>query len=96
VLQALGAMGRTLIEEAPPWSEYLEKSEVGSIDWSRSNSLVWEGRALSNGRVSKAQKNVALTTSFIKGHLQLPLTAKEKELEAELSAAREAMGWEAA
>ena len=51
------------------------------IDWSRSNSSFWEGRALSSGRVSKSLLNVLLTTVAIKQSLGIELTAKEQEAE---------------
>lgn len=86
VLQALGTAGRALLEETSEWEAVLEDGRLASIDWSRDNSRVWEGRALSNGRVSKAHKNLALTAAYIKSRLGLPLTEKEQELEEELAA----------
>lgn len=96
VLQALGAAGRGLLETGPKWESRLRKSSLPTIDWSRTNVAIWEGRALSNGRISKAQKNVQLTTSFIKSQLGLTLTEREMELEVELQVLRGELESEAA
>ena len=52
-----------------------------TLDWSRSNSRLWEGRAMIAGRLSKANSCVVLTANAIKQHLGLPLTADEEEVE---------------
>ena len=78
-IQAIGGAGAALIAEEPKqWKKRL--ASLRKIDWSRS-SQKWEGRALVNGRVSKALVNVTLTTSFIKQVLGLTLSSKERELE---------------
>ena len=80
VLQALARAGNTLVKNHPEqWSEMI--GEVRKIDWRRSNTQLWEGRALSAGRVSKSQQNVALTTNAIKSHLGLPLSPEEQRVE---------------
>lgn len=96
VLQALGAAGYDLIEEDVEWEERLRKSNLPTMDWSRSNVAIWEGRALSNGRISKALKHVQLTTSLVKQKLELPLSKTERELEDELKMIRDELGSEAA
>lgn len=96
VLQALGIAGRALIETDSRWEEALRESELAMIDWSRSNSSVWEGRALANGRISKAQRNVLLTATLIKQRLGLSLTEREQELEEDMMKARRALKNEAA
>jgi DNA sulfur modification protein DndB len=79
-LQALGIVGCQLINEHPKeWKEKL--SSLKNIDWSRSNSKLWEGRALVGGRVSKSSSNVTLTTNLIKQRLGLTLSPEEKRLE---------------
>lgn len=79
-LAALGRAGRALLEAYPKdWEKKLKKLET--IDWNRRNQSVWDGRALIGGQVSKARTAVALTTSYIKKHLGLPLTAEEHRLE---------------
>ena len=80
VLQALARVGNTLIQEYPKhWPDKL--SPIESIDWQRSNSGLWEGRALLGGRVSKSQQNVILTANAIKAHLRLPLSPEEQRVE---------------
>ena len=95
VLQALGAAGKALLDLDANWERTLRTSNLPDLNWARS-SITWEGRALSNGRISKAQKNVQLTTSFIKRSLGLPLTAYEEDLEAELRTLRHQLESDAA
>ena len=78
-LQALGRIGSVLLESDSPLKESLK--QLGQLDWSRSNAKVWEGRALIGGRVSKATKNVTLTTNVIKRHMGLPLSPDEQHTE---------------
>lgn len=83
-LHALGILGAELISDQPKnWKKYLQK--LSSIDWSRSNSKLWEGRAMVHGRISKATTNVTLTSNLIKMQLGLPLKPEEKMLERELA-----------
>lgn len=85
-LQALAIAGAALIAEHPRnWQERLKPIE--KIDWSRSNTDLWEGRALVNGRVSKAHNCVTLTANLVKQHIGVGLAAKEKELEQRLKTA---------
>jgi DNA sulfur modification protein DndB len=55
-------------------------SLLENIDWSRSNSKVWEGVATIGGVVSKARTNLVLTSNFIKSTLNLPLDNKDQPL----------------
>ena len=80
VLQALGRVGNALIREFPKeWSKRLEG--LGGIDWRRSNSARWEGRALVGGRLSNSGQNVVLTGNAIKAELGLGLTPEEQGIE---------------
>ncbi len=80
VLQALARAGRALIHRYPKqWCKKL--SEIENIDWRRSNSTLWEGRALLGGQVSKAHQNVTLTANVIKKHLGLALPSEEQKVE---------------
>jgi DNA sulfur modification protein DndB len=64
-LHALGIAGRGLIASEPKkWRERLRN--LGAIDCNRSNSKLWQGRAMIGGRVSKAHANVVLTAAVIK------------------------------
>jgi len=79
-LAALGAAGADLLAKQPQdWQKRLAK--LKTLDWSRSNQDLWEGRALVMGKVSKARNNVMLTTNLIKKHLGLRLNAQESDLE---------------
>lgn len=79
-LHAIGIAGGVLLQAHPDdWPERLRKFE--QIDWSRSNVQLWEGRAMSGGRMSKARQNLQLTANFLKTTLGLPLTSKEQKLE---------------
>jgi len=79
VLTALGRIGRSLLHDNPDpesWREALNK--LSTLDWSRTNARLWEGRAILGGRVSKATSNVLLTTAAIRRHLGLPLEPDEQ------------------
>lgn len=91
VLQALGRAGNALLRSSRSeagWKKRLKK--LSSLDWSRSNATVWEGRALVGGRVSKSGQNVTLTTNIIKKTLNLKLTPEEDALEQSLERGRHA------
>ena len=79
-LQSIGRAGNALTRHHPTdWESRLAPLE--SIDWSRSNARLWEGRAMSGGRVSKAGNNITLTTNVIKNALRLDLTPEERRVE---------------
>jgi DNA sulfur modification protein DndB len=80
VLQALGKVGSEVIQQdEKKWKNALKP--LRSIDWLRSNTQQWEGRAMLGGRVSKAGHHVTLTTNLVKQHLSLPLTPEEQRIE---------------
>ena len=78
-LQALGRVGSLLLRHGGNWKPKLKP--LGTIDWSRSNAKLWEGRAMIGGKVSKATTNVTLTTNVIKRHCGLHLSADEQRVE---------------
>lgn len=82
---ALAAIARAgnamLLNDQRNWRGRLKKLEA--LDWSRSNGQLWEGRAMTSGRLSKRSVNVTLTGNVIKQHLGLELTAEEEQLENE-------------
>lgn len=81
-LAALARVGNSLLHSYPKaWKPKLVK--LGSVDWARGNSRVWEGRAMSAGRLSKRNANITLTANYLKQQLGLKLTPEEQELEAE-------------
>ena len=80
VLHALGKVGNALLREMPgEWMKTISK--LSDVDWRRSNSALWEGRAMVGGRISKSQQHVALTTNAIKKALDLSLSAEEMKIE---------------
>jgi DNA sulfur modification protein DndB len=79
-LHALGIAGSSLIAAQPKrWRERLKA--LSKVDWSRSNTKLWEGRAMVGGRVSKAHNNVILTASALKTTLGLSLSPEEQRIE---------------
>jgi DNA sulfur modification protein DndB len=82
VLTSLGRVGNTLARrslEPASWERVLRR--LRGIDWTRSNSALWEGRAMIAGRVSKNAQNVTLTTNAIRMHLKQPLSPEEQRVE---------------
>ena len=79
-LHALGKVGNELLRKQPKqWKTKLDK--LSGINWARSNSDFWEGRALVVGRVSKANQSVILTTNILKKQLGIKLKPEEQEIE---------------
>ena len=82
-LSAIGTAGADLVASHPKaWPQRLKK--LKTLDWSRSNDQLWEGRAMVHGRISKARTNVLLTANLLKQHMGLRLNAEEEELERSL------------
>jgi len=83
-LHALGIAGHALLRACPDdWSQRLQL--LRKIDWSRSNTQLWEGRAMVGGHMSKTRQNVQLTANLIKRVLGLELTPEEQKLEEQFS-----------
>ena len=81
-LHALGRVGARFMQEHPDpdaWPVQLEG--LRTIDWSRSNTKLWEGRALIGGRVSKANMQVTLTSNVIRRALGQSLSPEEQRVE---------------
>lgn len=73
-LSALAHAGRALIANYPDdWAQRL--AALGGLDWSRANTALWEGRAMVQGRISKAHANVNATAEVLKARLGLPVAA---------------------
>ena len=80
VLHSLGRAGNLLVRTHPAyWASRLKP--LKSVDWSRSNARLWEGRAMIGGRVSKATNNIILTTNVVKEALELDLSPEERRVE---------------
>jgi DNA sulfur modification protein DndB len=83
-LQAIGKAGNALLKGNPGgWKVRLKN--LGTINWSRSNARLWEGRALIGGKVSKATTNIILTTNVIKKQLGIELDPEEAKVEASMN-----------
>lgn len=87
VLQALGRAGHALYEQYPGEARK-RLQRLRKVDWSRSNSQTWEGRAMLGGSMAKSGQNITLTTNEIKRVLGLELNPEEKHAEAAWEAAR--------
>jgi DNA sulfur modification protein DndB len=82
-LHSLGIMGHSLLASEPKkWKERL--AGLNKINWTRSNTKAWEGRAMIGGRVSKAHSSVLLTAALLKRTLNLTLSGEEQKLESAL------------
>jgi DNA sulfur modification protein DndB len=83
-LLALGHAGRTLVNQYPnSWKTKLRG--LDQIDWSRANLGLWQGRAISSGRIVASQNNIVLVTNVVKRALGLHLERNEEQLEQRLS-----------
>ena len=80
-LHAMGELGNALLKENlnVDWPDV--GSRLSQIDWRRSNSSLWEGRAMIGGRVQKGSQNLILTTNVLKKHLGIPLTEEQEAME---------------
>lgn len=85
-LVAIARAGQVLLRMHPEdWKKRLAK--LATLDWARSNN-VWEGRAMSAGRLSKKTVNQVLTGNAIKKHLGLELSSEEQQLEVDYKRGR--------
>ena len=67
-LAAIARAGRKLLQRSPRrWRSELRK--LATLDWSRSNRKLWEGRAMIGGRLSKSSSAVARTAEAVIAHL---------------------------
>jgi len=90
-LAGLGRAGNTLLQMHPrDWKTSLRP--LDTLDWSRANSKMWEGRAMNAGRLSKKTVNVVLVGNLLKKHLGLKLSPAESSIEAEFRSAHDAIG----
>ncbi len=81
-LHTLGIVGRALIgAEAKRWKDRLKA--LAKVDWSRTNTKLWEGRTMVGGRVSKARTHVILTAAALKRAVELPLSPEEERIDAQ-------------
>lgn len=83
-LEAVGILGNFLYNHHPTdWPIYLR--ELSKIDWNRTNSTDWMGRAIGpTGRINKNNDTIQLTANLIKRKLNLPLLEQEVQIENKL------------
>lgn len=80
VLHAMGIMGAELLQQfSRGWKGKL--ASLKKIDWARTNSKDWEGRAMVGGKMSKTTNNVRLTANFLKKKVGVKLNKDELVLE---------------
>ncbi|MGA2705545.1 MAG: DNA sulfur modification protein DndB [Isosphaeraceae bacterium] len=86
-LASLARAGKSLIKtRTRSWKRRL--LPLRTLDWARSNTSLWEGRAMIAGRISKTNVSVVLAGNVIKQKLDLPLDADERSIEETWLAAR--------
>ena len=77
-LQAVGILGAELVSRYPrDWKKKLQG--LSKVDWRKSNTKLWEGRATINGKIS--QQGLPLVVNSLKKILKVPLTNAQKDLE---------------
>lgn len=80
VLHAIGLAGHDLLRQHPSdWRSRLEAFR--KVNWARSNTSLWEGRAMVGGQMSKSWKNIQMTAAFLKSTLDLCLSPEEEQAE---------------
>ncbi|MGG3158436.1 DNA sulfur modification protein DndB [Priestia megaterium] len=80
-VEAVGLVGQYLRKHYPKdWENYIQR--LSNIDWNRSNTKDWLGRAFNqNGRIQKTSSTIQLTSNKIKQLIGLPLSDAEQTLE---------------
>lgn len=81
-LHALGTVGGELMATYPDeWQSRLRR--LAELNWRRDNSI-WVGRAIRNGKISKAGPSLVLTANVLRQKVGLELGGTEKALEESL------------
>lgn len=79
-LTALGRAGASLFDETQgDWKKRL--AALSTIDWNRSNKLVWERRVMAGDKISNSRNNLVLVCNAIKLVLGLTLNTEERKAE---------------
>ena len=79
-LASIARAGRTLLVQTPNrWKKQLAK--LSTLDWSRSNTQLWEGRAMIGGKLSKSSSAVSRAGIVVKNHLGLALSPEESAID---------------
>ena len=79
-LAGLARLGRSLLSDYPKaWQGKLKK--IRTLNWRRSNTATWEGRAMIAGRLSKSSTCVVLTGNVLKQTVGVVLSDHERNIE---------------
>lgn len=79
-LAGLARLGRSLLSDYPrTWPGKLKK--LRTLDWRRTNTATWEGRAMIAGRLSKSSTCVVLTGNVLKQTVGVVLSDHERNIE---------------
>jgi DNA sulfur modification protein DndB len=78
-LAAIAEVGKAILDLPRERQDALVR-KIRLIDWSRTNPI-WEGRALTAGRLSKHRVSIILTSNAIKKELGLELDTDERAIE---------------
>lgn len=83
LLQSLGVLGGRLLAEKPKaWRKYL--STLKSLDWSRRNADLWEGRVMNGARMNGQKRAVLLGANVLCQAVGLPLDERGRHAESSL------------
>ncbi len=80
LLQAMGVLGNAILK-LPKAEQKKRLKLLSKINWKRTNSKVWEGRAMIGGGIQRGNKNVALSANYLKGQLDIELSPEEQHIE---------------
>ena len=79
-LQAVAVAGARVRQAHPrDWAKRLRS--LKTVDWSRSNTQLWEGRALVGGRINKSGSSVTLVANVLLNHMGVPLAGEALRIE---------------
>ena len=62
----LASLEQLVAEAGKSWKDSV--SGLRHVDWARSNTAVWEGTAMVDGRISKSPLHVTRTADLLKRH----------------------------
>lgn len=77
LLQSFGVLGGSLIDAFPEtWPEKLRS--LSSLDWSRRNATLWEGKVMNDARMNGQRRSVLLGAAILFERVGLPLEPRMK------------------
>ncbi|SEL76646.1 DNA sulfur modification protein DndB [Jannaschia helgolandensis] len=77
LLQSFGVLGGSLIDAFPDtWPEKLQL--LSSLDWSRRNATLWEGKVMNDARMNGQRRSVLLGAAVLLETVGLPLEPRMK------------------